>query len=173
MIRSLFLSVGVLALTGCGLGPGPSGPCAPVDVGGECFEPSDEAFIDHALTSAGAWPQLDGLELTADRVIDGTDLTNDSPTWVVPLVAEGEMVAVSRFVPVAGGQVKLGEVALLEEPLSPLPDDLGGEFALYVDSPRCIDNPALDCLFSELAWAMRLDDGRFRLPDGQIVETVG
>lgn len=173
MFRPLLLSISLVVLGGCSLGADASGPCAPVDMGGECFEPSEEGFIDHALTSAGAWPQLDGLDLTADRVIDGTDLTTDSPTWVVPLVAEDEMVAVSRFVPVAGGQVKLGEVALLEEPLRPLPEGLEGEFVLYVDSPRCIDNPALDCLFSELAWALRLDDGRFRTPDGDIVETVG
>lgn len=173
MVRSLMLAV-VLLLVGCDLlGADPSGPCLPVDVGGECFEPSEEALIDHALTSAGAWRQLDGLELTADRVIEGIDLTNDTRVWVIPLVAEGEMVAVSRFVPVAGDQVKLGEVALLEEPLPPLPDVFGGEFVLYVDSPRCIDNPALGCLFSELAWAVRLDDGRFRTPDGEILEMVG
>lgn len=173
MIRSIPLSLIVLVLVGCGLGPDPSGPCAPIDVGGECFEPSEEAFIDHALTSAAAWPQLAGVEVTADRVIEGTDVTNDLGTWVVPLTADGEMVAVSRFVPVADNQVKLGEVALLEEPLPPLPADLGGEFVLYVDSPHCIDNPELGCLFSELAWAVRLDDDRFRLPDGEIVEEVG
>lgn len=172
MVRPLLLSISAVVLAGCGLAD-PSGPCAPVDVGGECFEPSDEGFIDHALTSAGAWPQLNGVEVTADRVIEGTDVTNDMRTWVVPLIADGEMVAISRFIPVAANQVKLGEVALLEEPVEPLPDELGGELVLYVDSPRCIDNPDLDCLFSEVAWAVRLDDGRFRLPGGEIVEEVG
>lgn len=173
MVRSLLLGLGMLAITGCGmLGPEPSGPCAPVDIGGDCFEPSEEGFIDHALTSAGAWPQLDGVEVTADRVIEGTDVTNDTPTWIVPLIGGGEMVAISRFVPVADNQVKLGEVALLEEPLPPLPADLGGEFVLYVDSPRCIDNPEADCLFGELAWAVRLDDGRFRLPDGDVIDEL-
>lgn len=173
MVRSLPLSLIVLVLAGCGLVAEASGPCAPVDVGGECFEPSEEAFIDHALTSAEAWPQLDGVEVTADRVIEGTDVTNDMGTWIVPLITDGKMVAVSRFVPVADNQVKLGEVALLEDPLPPLPADLGGEFVLYVDSRHCIDNPELECLFSELAWAVRLDDGRFQLPDGDIVEDVG
>lgn len=111
--------------------------------------------------------------MTADRVIDGTDVTNDMRTWVVPLIADGEMVAISRFVPVADNQVRLGEVALLEEPLPPLPEELGGEFVLYVGSPHCIDNADLECLFTELESAVRLDDGRFRLPDGAIVEEVG
>lgn len=155
----LLLGIPMIVLAGCGLVE-PSGPCAPVDVGGECFEPSEEGFIDHALTSAGAWPQLDGVERTADRVIEGTDVTNDMQTWVVPLLADGEMVAVSRFLPVTDHQVRLGEVALLEEPLPPLPADL------------CHDNPELECLFSELAWAVRLDDGRFWMPGGEIVDDV-
>lgn len=172
MIRSLLL--GVLALVGCGIvAPEPSGPCAPVDVGGECFQPSEEGFIAHAVTSAGAWPEPDGDEVTADRVIDGFDVTNDTRTWVVPLVAGGEMVAISRFIPVRDNQVKLGEVALLEEPLRPLPADLGGDFVLYVDSPRCIDNAGLDCVFSEYAWAVRLPDGRFRLPHGAVADDLG
>lgn len=170
-----FLRLGLtgLVLAGCGLGPDASGPCAPVDVGGECFEPSDERFIEHALTSAGAWPQLDGVEMTADRVIEGTDLANDLRMWVVPLVADGKIVAISRFVPVADNQVKLGEVALLVEPLALLPADLRGEFVLYADSPRCIDNPEVSCLFAEHAWAVRLDDGRFRLPSGEVVDELG
>jgi hypothetical protein len=65
---------------------------------------------------------------------------------------------------VSGNLVKLGEVALLEEALAPLPVDLGGEFVLYADGARCIDNPDPSCLFSEYAWAVRLEDGRFRLP---------
>lgn len=173
MIEFLRLGLTAVVLAGCGLGPDASGPCAPVDVGGECFEPSVERFIGHALTSAGAWPQLDGVELTADPVIEGTDLTNDLRTWVVPLVADGEIVAISRFVPVADDQVKLGEVALLEEPVAPLPADLGGEFVLYADSPRCIDNSDLSCLFAEYAWAVLLDDGRFRLPSGEVVDEIG
>lgn len=173
MTRCLLLGLIALILAGCGVGPDQSGPCAPVDVGGECFEPSEEGFIDHALTSVGAWPQLGGIEVTADRVIEGTDLTNQMRTWVVPLIAGGEMVAISRFVPVADNQVRLGEVALLEEPLPPLPADLDGEFVLYVDGPHCIDNAELECLFTAHAWAVRLDDGRFRLPDGEVVDKVG
>ncbi len=161
----------MVVLAGCGLVE-PSGPCAPVDVGGECFEPSEEGFIDHALTSAGTWPQLDGVALTADRVIEGADVTNDVRTWIVPLLSDGEMVAVSRFIPVTDDRVKLGEAALLEEPLPPLPADLGGEPVLYAASPRCHDNAELECLFSELAWAVRLDDGRFRLPGGEGVDEV-
>jgi hypothetical protein len=163
----------VLVLAGCGLGPDASGPCAPVDVGGECFEPSEEQFIEHALASAGAWPQLDGVEVPADVVIEGTDLSSNRPTWVVPLLADGEIVAISRLVPVSGNLVKLGEVALLEEALAPLPVDLGGEFVLYADGARCIDDPDPSCLFSEYPWAVRLEDGRFRLPNGELVDQVG
>lgn len=172
MSRSLSRGLIALVLTGCGLA-GTSGPCAPVDVGGECFEPTGAAFIRHALMSAEAWPQLDGVDVTADRVIEGFDRSHGTRTWVVPLMADSEMVAISRFIPVTDTQVKLGEVSLLEEPLPPLPSDFGGEFVLYADSPNCIDNPELECLFSELAWAIRLDDGRFRLPDGEIVDEVG
>lgn len=167
----LLLIIPMVLLAACGLAE-PSGPCAPVDVGGECFEPSEAGFVEHALTSAGAWPQLDDVVLTAGHVLEGTDLTNDTRTWVVPLLAGGEMVAVSRFIPVTDDEVKLGEVALLEEPMPPLPADLGGELVLYADSPHCFDNPQLECLFSEMAWAVRLDDGGFRLPSGAIVEEV-
>jgi hypothetical protein len=111
----MILRLGVLGLVlaGCGLGPDASEPCAPVDVGGECFEPSEEQFIEHALASAGAWPQLDGVELTADVVIEGTDLSSSTPTWVVPLLAHGEVVAISRFVPGVGkpGQARRGGAA--------------------------------------------------------------
>jgi len=170
---SRFLPLGLIALilAGCGLSER-SGPCAPVDVGGECFEPTEAAFIRHALTSADAWPQLDDVDVTAQRVIEGFDLSGNTRTWVVPLSADGEMVGISRFVPVTDTQVKLGEVSLLEEPLPPLPSDFGGEFVLYVDSPNCIDNAGLECLFSEIAWAVRLDDGRYRLPAGEIVDEL-
>lgn len=168
----LLLAPCLVSLAGCGLlRPEPPDPCAPVDVGGECFTPSHEAFIAHALESAGAWPQLDGVALSADRVVEGDDLTNQSVTWVVPIVSEGRMVAISRFLPAGRGQVKLAEVALLEEPLPPLPDDLGGELVLFVN-PGCADDSDKACLFSEYGWALQLDDGRYRMPDGEVVETL-
>jgi hypothetical protein len=40
-------------------------------------------------------------------------------------------------------------------------------------SPRCIDNPDRSCLSSEYAWAIRLDDGRFPLPGGEVVDELG
>lgn len=146
-------------------------PCAPVDVGGECFEPSTEAFIEHALTSAGAWPQLDDHELEADRVIDATDLSNDSPTWLVPLLSDGRMVAISRFMSVDQDQVKLGEVSLLEEALDPVPAGFGGDLVLFKDV-ACAEDPSFDCLFNEVRWAVRLPDGTFELPDGSVVEEL-
>ena len=132
--------------------------------------PSSDAFVEHAIASAAAWPQLDEMELLAATVIEGTDLSRDSTTWLVPLLSDGRMVAVSRFVP-AGEAAKLGEVALLEQPLDPLPEELPGELVLFVDV-ACADDPSIDCLFSELRWAVRLADGAFELPDGSIVEEL-
>ncbi len=171
-MRSALVVLFAALLSGCGLlGTDELSPCAPVDVGGECFAPSEEAFIEHALTSAGAWPQLKGVKLSADRIIEGADLANNIETWIVPMLSDGRMVAVSRFVPVENGQVKLGEVALLEEPLPRLPDDLGGEFVLFIDV-GCIDDASAGCLFGEYRWAVRLADGRFQLPDGSVVDEV-
>lgn len=158
-------------LSGCGLlGPRELSSCAPVDVGGECFTPSHEAFIEQAIVSSGAWPQLDGMEITADRVITGEDLDLNRPTWVVPLLADGKMVAISRYLPVDGDQVKLAEVALLERPLEPLPADLDGEMVLFPDI-GCVDDAGVECLFSEYGWALRMDGGRFRTPDGAVVDS--
>ena len=171
-MRPSFPALLIGLLSGCGLlGPGELSPCAPVDVGGECFTPSHDAFIEHAILSSGAWPQLDGLEITADRVITGEHLDLNDPTWVVPLLADGEMVAISRFFQIDGDQVKLAEVALLERPLEPLPADLDGEMVLFVNI-GCVDDAGLECLFSEHGWALRLDDGRFRTPDGAVVDSL-
>ena len=168
-----FVAIGIgLVLAGCGLMSDQSGdPCAPVDVGGDCFEPSPEAFIAHALRSAGAWPQLDGHNLEADRVIEATELSNDSATWLVPLLSNGRMVAISRFTSVDESQVKLGEVSLLEEPLDPPPPAFGGDLVLFEDV-ACAEDPSIDCLFNEMRWAVRLPDGTFELPDGSLVEDL-
>ena len=170
VLRSLLFVVATI-VSGCAMDR-TGDPCAPVDVGGECFVRSEEAFVAHALESADAWPQLDGMELSAERVIGGTDVTRNTETWVVPLLDdEGQMVAISRFVPVGTDQAKLGEVALLEDPLPPLPDDLGGELVLF-ESRRCPDDPSAACLFVETGWAIRLPDGRFRLSNGEVLERL-
>lgn len=166
----LTVAVGVL-LVACGVDGGDAlGPCAPVDVGGECFDPAHDAFVEHALTSAGAWPQLDDVDLSADRVIEAVDHSEGSPTWLVPLTSGDRMVAISRFIPV-GDQVKLGEVALLEEPLDFLPGRFNGELVLFVDT-SCFEDASVDCLFSEMRWAVELPNGDFELPDGRVVERL-
>lgn len=70
-----------------------------------------------------------------------------------------------------GGESKLAEVALLELPLPRLPDDLGGELVLFVNTD-CVDDPSRNCLFAEYGWAVRLADGRFKLPDDGVVESL-
>jgi len=170
MRLAVLLFLGAL-VSACGPSAEDLGPCAPVDVGGECFAPSNEGFLQHALTSADAWPQLDGVELSADRVIEGVQLPDNTPIWLVPIMSDNRMVAISRFVAVERDQVKLGEVALLERPLPPLPADVGGELVLFVDI-GCVDDASVDCLFGAHRWAVRLADGRFRLPDGRVVDEV-
>jgi len=155
-------------LTGCA--PEQS-RCAPVDPGGECFAPSKEAFIEHALTSAMAWPQLDGVTVSANRVIEAVDTSTDSRTWLVPLMDGNRMVAISRFLTVGEDEVKLGEVSLLEEPLEPLPERFAGELVLFADA-SCAEDPSIDCLFSEERWAVALPNGTFQLPDGSVVEEL-
>lgn len=145
--------------------------CGPVDPGGECFAPSKDAFIEHALTSATAWPQLDGVTVSATRVIEAVDLTTDSQTWLVPLMDGNRMVAISRFLTVDEDEVKLGEVSLLEEPLEPLPEQFGGEVVLFADT-SCAEDPSIDCLFNESRWAVALPDGTFQVPDGSVVEEL-
>lgn len=145
--------------------------CAPVDPGGECFTPSEEAFIEHALTSATAWPQLDGVRLSADRVIEAVDLSTDSRTWLVPLMDGNRMVAISRFLTVDEDEVKLGEVSLLEEPLEALPEQFGGKVVLFA-AASCAEDPSIDCLFNEERWAVALPNGTFQLPDGSVVEEL-
>lgn len=101
--------------SGCSLGADPDAWCPPVDPGGNCSPPSEVAFKAHALESATAWPQLSGLSITAGPVIEGFDEAAGQPTWVVPLFADGQVVAASRFLP-SEGYVKLGEIALYQPP---------------------------------------------------------
>jgi hypothetical protein len=111
-LAALLISL-ALSLSACSLlEPGPQA-CRPVDEGGECFTPSHEGFISHALASARAWPQLDGLAVEATEVIDAFDTESGQAIWIVPIRAGGKIVAASRFQTFADtDEVRLGEVAL-------------------------------------------------------------
>lgn len=112
--------------------------------------------------------QLDGVTGSANRVIEAVDTSTDSRTWLVPLMDGNRMVAISRFVTVGEDEVKLGEVSLLEEPLEPLPERFAGELILLADA-SCAEDSSIDCLFTELRWAVALPNGNFELPDGSVV----
>lgn len=128
--------------------------CPPVDEGGDCFRPSEAAFKAHALQSATAWPQLRGLPITAGQVIEGFDEVAGQPTWVVPLLAEGRVVAASRFLPFEGF-VRLGEVALYQPPRLDFPIPNAGERFVLSAGPGCSEPGPEACLFSGYRW--RLD----------------
>lgn len=147
----LGILVGVaLLLSGCSLlEPGPD-ECRPVDVGGECFAPSSEGFVEHALTSARAWPQLDGLPIEARKVIEGFDATAGQPTWIVPLYSDGRIVAASRFLSF-GDEVRLGEVALYQPARDTFPTPAENE-RLVIFTEECGDPMPATCLFNEHGW---------------------
>jgi hypothetical protein len=141
-----------LSLSGCTrLEPGPD-ECRPVDEGGECFTPSREGFVEHALASARAWPQLDGLAIEAGDVIEGFDEGADQPTWIVPLRSEGQVVAASRFLPF-GNEVRLGEVALYEPARTEFPTP-GANERLVIFTDTCGDPMPASCLFREYGWRL-------------------
>lgn len=125
--------------------------CRPVDVGGECFAPSNAAFVAHALTSATAWPQLLGASLTPGDVIEGFDEVAAQPTWVVALRADGRVVAASRFLPV-GDRVRLAEVALYEPPRLDFPTPGDGQQLVLILAGVCGDPMPEECLFTNYGW---------------------
>jgi hypothetical protein len=149
----------------------PSGSCPPGDDGSGCFVISGPAFRQHALTSAQALPELQGLSLAAPRVLVGDYVTAGTRVWVVPLLADGQMVAASRFVPADDGQAKLAEVALLEEPLPQLAEDIGGDVVLWAN-PGCRGDASLACPFPEYEWAVRLPGGNYRLFNNDVVDSL-
>ena len=140
----------VLVTAGCSFLADDPSACRPVDVGGECFAPSDEGFIEHALTSAGAWPQLDGLDIEAGGVIKGFDADAAQPTWVVPLRSGGQTVAASRFLPF-GDQVRLAEVTLYQPARDSFPAPGNGERLVLV-SAGCGEPLPDECLFTNYEW---------------------
>ncbi|MBA3959146.1 MAG: hypothetical protein H0X60_01955 [Chloroflexi bacterium] len=144
-----------LALVGCSLVAAPDPDCPPVDEGGECFVPTEQGFLDHALESAGAWPQLDGISLVPQGVIEGFDEAANQPTWIVPMVADGSVVAASRFLAL-DDRVRLGEVVLYQPPRPSFPTPGDGE--RLVISPalgeECVDPVPDDCLFAEHLWRL-------------------
>ena len=146
------LVVLTLSLSGCSmLQPGPDG-CRPVDEGGGCFVPSRDGFVEHALVSARAWPQLDGLTIEASEVIEGFDAAAGQPTWIVPLRSDGGIVAASRFLPF-NGEVRLGEVALYLPARDKFPTPVQNE-RLVIFAKMCGDPMPATCLFREHGWRL-------------------
>lgn len=140
----------VLSLSGCSiLEPGPD-ECRPVDEGGECFAPARASFVEHALASARAWPQLDGLAIEAGEVVEAFDAAADAPTWIVPLRSNGQIVAASRFLPFEN-EVRLGEVALYVPARDESPTPAQNE-RLVIFTQVCGDPMPKTCLFREHAW---------------------
>lgn len=145
------LVASALVLAGCSFLSAPDSACAPVDPGGECFAPSNAAFVEHALTSATAWPQLNGVALTPGDVIEGFDEVAGQPTWVVPLLANERVVAASRFLPV-GDRVRLAEVALYEPPRLDFPTPKDGDRLVLMSAGVCGDPLPEKCLFTNYGW---------------------
>ena len=143
-----------LSLSRCSLlEPGPDA-CRPVDEGGECFTPSRDGFIAHALASARAWPQLDGMAVEATEVIDALDTESGRAIWIVPIRAGGQVVAASRFQPFADtGQVRLGEVALYQPARASFPTPRADQ-RLVIFVASCGDPMPESCLFTNFAWRL-------------------
>jgi hypothetical protein len=143
-----------LSLSGCSLlEPGPDA-CRPVDEGGECFTPSHDGFIAHALASSRAWPQLDGMPVEATEVIDAFDEESEREIWIVPLRAGGQVVAASRFQPFADtDQVRLGEVALYQPARASFPAPRPGQRLVSFIAP-CGETMPESCLFTNFGWRL-------------------
>lgn len=152
-LAALLISL-ALSLSACSLlEPGP-GACRPVDEGGECFTPSHEGFISHALASARAWPQLDGLVVEATEVIDAFDTESGQAIWIVPIRAGGKIVAASRFQQFSDkDQVQLGEVALYLPPRLSFPAPRAGQ-RLVIFHASCGDPMPESCLFTNFGWRL-------------------
>ncbi len=131
--------------------PEPLGPCYPVDEGGNCFDPTEQAFIDHAIESTRAWPQLAGLAVQATEIIEAYDTAAEQPTWIVPITADGRIVAASRFLPF-GHQVRLGEIALYQPPRDTFPTPGLRQRLIVFATASCVDPMPDQCLFSERGW---------------------
>lgn len=124
-------------------------PCAPVDPGGECFVPSADGYRSHALESATAWPQLRGVQLTVEPLVEARD-PDGNIELIAPMTSDGRVVAASRFVPVSGVQVKLGEVTLFDPPLASFPRPQAGQ-RLVLRYTACLE-PGERCLFKGWGW---------------------
>jgi hypothetical protein len=121
--------------------------CRPVDEGGRCFVPSRDGFVEHALVSAWAWPQLDGLRIEASEGIESFDAAAGRQTWIVPLRSNGGIVAASRFLPF-DDEVRLGEVALYPAARDRFPTPAQNE-RLVIFTRMCGDPIPATCLFRE------------------------
>ena len=148
-----------LSLAACSpLEPRPDA-CRPVDEGGECFTPSHDGFIAHALASARAWPQLDGMEVEATDIIDAFDAESGRAIWIVPIRAHGQVVAASRFQPFGDtGQVRLGEVALYQPARTSFPTPRADQ-RLVIFLTSCGDPMPESCLFTNFAWRLEAAEG--------------
>ena len=147
-----FLLAIALIAGGCSvLQPGDPA-CPPVDPGGDCFAPSNAAFAAHALTSASAWPQLDGLPIVAGNVLEAFDEAANQPTWIVSLLVEERVVAASRFLP-HGTEVRLAEVVLYEPARLKFPTvGPGQRLVLFHAAKGCGEPIRADCLFINYGW---------------------
>lgn len=154
------VAAAALAIAGCSLLADDPSACRPVDVGGDCFAPSDEGFVEHALTSAGAWPQLNGLDIEAGAVIEAFDTAAGQPTWIVPLFSDGQTVAASRFLPFED-QVRLSEVTLYQPARDGFPVPRDGERLVLV-SRACVDPLPDECLFTEYGWRIEQAQSHLR-----------
>lgn len=137
-------------LSGCSLLETGLDECRPVDEGGECFAPSRTGFVEHALASTRAWPQLEGLTIEAGVVVEGFDAAAGLPTWIVPLSSDGRFVAASRFLPF-GDEVRLGEVAIYVPARDEFPTPRENE-RLVIFTQTCGDPMPATCLFRKHGW---------------------
>lgn len=142
-----------IGLSACSFLPEADASCPPVDPGGDCFVPSRDAFATHALTSATAWPQLNGVALDTGDLIEGFDEVAGQRTWIVPLWARGEVVAASRFLPL-GNRVRLAEVVLYQPARRTFPGPVGGQRLILVAAGAndCGDPLPNQCLFINYRW---------------------
>lgn len=157
MIRALLVTAMAVVLTcGCSipwLSDEPLDPdCPPVDVGGECFTATRQGFIDHALASTQAWPQLRGIQVEANEVIEAFDDAAGKPTWIVPIRSGAAVVAASRFLPLRD-QVRLAEIVLYQPPRGAFPKP-GPNERLVIFTNGCGDAIPPDCLFTNYGWRL-------------------
>jgi hypothetical protein len=173
LLRFFLVGIGAMSLCACTTTPSPAS-CPPTDAGSACFGISGPAFRQRAAVSAAALPELgdaDPAYLDAPRVITGYELPSRTRIWVVPVLAQGRIIAASRFIAADQGRATLAETVALEEPLSELPENIGGEVVLWAN-PECRGDPTLSCLFPDYEWAVQLPGGNYRLFNGDVVESL-